>query len=110
MTDEEKSRQAFYGGAWAMEEYQNISGLVPFDGKKRGEALVRANPKIIESSNKGVQLLIISWWIGSNNPNEDKPYLYDKGRAGFHLADHLMSELYKNQKIWSTIFNICPLN
>ena len=108
LTAEEKSRQAYYGGASTIETYNNASGLVPYENRENGDALVRANPALIDNSSKNqIQLLVISWSIGGNNQNGDKPQLYNEGRDGFHLADNLMRKLYLSQKIWTEIFLIC---
>lgn len=107
LTAEERSRQAYYGGAAAIEEYHNASGLVPYENRENADALVRPNPALIESSsNDQVQLLVICWSVGENI-NQDKPRLYNEDRDGFHLADDLMNKLYKSQKTWNNIFNIC---
>lgn len=107
LTDEERKRQAWYGGASAMEAYHNASGLVPYEDRDNAEALVRTNPALIEAFSKDqVQLLVIRWSVGGT-ADSDKPRLYNEGRAGSNLADDLMSKLYLNQGIWSGIFEIC---
>lgn len=107
MAADEKKRPAYYGGASAMEEYHNASGLVPYGNRENADALVRANPALIDGSSKDkIQLFVIRWSVG-NSTDMDKPRLYSEGRRGFHLADNLMSKLYKNQTIWNYIFSIC---
>lgn len=101
MTEEERKRDAYYRG-------EDFSGLMPYAQRKYGDALVRINPVFIEEISKpGIQLLVISWSLSSDNMNEDKPRFYDKGRKGFHIADNLMKELYKSPKIWNNVFDIC---
>lgn len=106
LTAEEKSRHAYYGGPWAMEEYHNASCLVPCEKKDMADALVRPNPALINTSNNQVQLLVISWSLFDDNHEEDKPRLYKDGREGFHLADDLMVKLYNNKQTWINIFNL----
>ena len=107
LTAQERTRQAFYGGASAMEAYRNASGLVPYEDRENAEALVRANPALISGSATGqVQLLVISWSVGSPEVY-DKPRMYSGDRAGFRLAETLMKELYLDQKIWNEVFRIC---
>ncbi len=107
LTEDERKRPAYYGGASAIEDYHNASGLVPYENRKNADALVRPNPALIDGNSKDkIQLFVIRWSVGGN-ADLDKPRLYTEGRRGFHLADYLMSELYKNQKIWSEIFKIC---
>ncbi|MDD3080551.1 MAG: hypothetical protein PHH37_15825 [Paludibacter sp.] len=107
LTDEEKTRQAYYGGAWAMDEYHNFSGLVPYDSKENTDALIRPNPALIDSSSiNKIQLLVICWSVGDSNINSDKPRLYNEGRNGFHRTDNLMTELYNNKNIWEHIFSL----
>ena len=111
LTVGERSRQAYYAGAWAMEEYHNASGLIPYESIEKGDALVRTNPALIDNSSRNqIQLLVISWSIGGNNQNGDKPRFYQEGRDGFHLADNLMSKLYFCQTIWTDIIQICNSN
>lgn len=106
LSSEEKAKPAYYGGPWAIEKFNNASALVPSDSQVKGEALVKANPALVDvSSINQVQLLVVSWHI-DNNQNKDKPRLYSKGRTGFHLADDLMVKLYNNDIIWKNIFNI----
>jgi len=106
LTADEKKRPAYYGGASAIEDYHNTSGLVPYENKENSDALVRPNPALIDGNSKDkIQLLVIRWSVGGN-VDLDKPRLYTEGRRGFHLADKLMSELYKSQKIWNEIFKI----
>lgn len=108
LTLDEKKRPAYYGGASAMEEYHNTSGLVPYENKEDADMLVRPNPALIDGSMKSkAQLLVICWSVGSSSTDSDKPRLYSEGRNGFHLADNLMSKLYHDQTIWSNIFGIC---
>ncbi len=103
LTAAERVRQACYGGISAMEAFHNLSGLVPEGSEVSGEPLVRANPALIDpSSANRIQLLTIRWLVGEGE-NADKPRFYNEGREGFSLADHLMSTLYANQKIWARI-------
>lgn len=106
LSPEETKRQAYFGGAWAMDEYQNSSGLVPYEHRETGDALIKINPALIGGSN-GVQLLVISWSLGGNGQNIDKPRFYNDGHEGFFLAEYLMTKLYFNPRIWSNIFQIC---
>ena len=107
LTTDERNRQAWYAGSSAMEAYHNASGLVSYEDRENADALVRPNPALIESSSKDqVQLLVICWSVGES-ADSDKPRLYNEGRAGFHLAHHLMSKLYLDQKIWAAIFQTC---
>jgi len=108
MTEEEKKRPAYYGGGTAMEEYHNLSELVPFEHKEAGELLAKVNPALTKEIQKsGIQLIVLRWSIDSDNQNGDKPRFYNKGRAGFNLADKLMARLYKESKIWQRVFSIC---
>jgi len=107
LTAQERTRQALYGGASAIEAYRNASGLVPYEDRRNAEALVRPNPALITGSATGqVQLLVVSWTVGSPDVY-DKPRMYAEDRAGFHLAENLMRQLYLDQKIWSEVFRIC---
>jgi hypothetical protein len=107
LSAEGQKQQAWFSGASAVETYKNASGLVPFEDRHNAHALVRYNPSLIEGSSKDqVQLLVICWSVGESI-DSDKPRVYKEGRAGFHLAHHLMSQLYLDQKIWAAIFQIC---
>ncbi|MDP4273348.1 MAG: hypothetical protein Q8907_03620 [Bacteroidota bacterium] len=106
LTPEERKRQAYYGGASAMEDYHNVSELVPYEHRENGDALIRINPALINGSNE-VQLLVIYWSLGGNSQNIDKPRFYNDGPEGFFLAEYLMSKLYGKQEIWSNIFRLC---
>lgn len=108
LTAEERTRQAYYGGAWAMDEYHNASGLVPYENRENGDALARPNPALIDASAKDkIQLLVVCWSVGKSTVDSDKPRLYNEGRKGFSLADNLMKELYDQKDIWNAIFSRC---
>ena len=102
MTDEEKKRNAYYGG-------EGISQLMPYEQRQYGEALVKINPAMVqETAKSGIHLLVLSWSVSADNAaDEHKPYLYNKGSKGYYHTDFLMSELYKNKEIWERIFNMC---
>ena len=103
LSTEERSKQACYGGASAMERYHNASGLVRDGNSEDSEVLVKPNPALIDPSPANqIQLLVISWSVGDGE-NVDKPRFYNEGGDGFNLADYLMSKLYNNQRIWSRI-------
>lgn len=102
MTEEEKKREAYYGG-------EDISRLMPYEQKQYGDALVKINPALIqETAKSGIHLITLLWSVSSDNAaDEDKPRLYNKGSKGYYRTDFLMSELYKNKEIWERIFNMC---
>lgn len=103
LSAEERNRPAYYAGALAMEEFQNVSGLVPYVSREKGDALVRPNPSLTDNSpTNQIQLLVISCSIRQDNPRS-----HSHGRAGFDLADDLMRKLYQEPKIWSKIFSLC---
>lgn len=103
LTASERLKQAWYGGASAMERYHNVSGLVPDGNSENSDALVKPNPALIDASSANrIQLLVISWSVGDGD-NADKPRFYKEGREGFDLADDLMSKLYHNQTLWRRI-------
>jgi len=107
MTVEEKNQQAYYGGAGAMDVYHNYSGLVPCDEKDKGDALVRANPKLIKNnSGNDIELTVIRWSVGNSIENYN-PGLYNEDCNGFNLADCIFKSLYQDQIIWQNIFNLC---
>ncbi len=107
LTAEERSRQAYYGGPAAIEEYRNASGLVSYESRENGEAMVRANPALIANSSKNqIQLLVIGWSLGENPQNADKPRFYNEGTEGFRLAYSKMAELYQQKKIWEQVFQM----
>ena len=93
--------------SWAIEEYHNVSGLVPYSNKENGEALVKANPELINNSSKDkIQLLIIAWSLGGSSQNIDKPRFYNEGSKGFRIAYNKMAELYRQKKIWEQVFQM----
>lgn len=107
LTVEERKQQAYYAGSWAMEEYHNASGLVPYGSRDHGDALVRANPALIDNSSKDkIQLLVIGWSLGRIPQNLDKPRFYNEGTEGFLLADSKIAELYQQKKIWEQVFQM----
>ncbi len=107
LTSEERKQQAYYMGSLAIEEYHNVSGLVPYSSKENGEALVKANPELINNSSKDkIQLLIIAWSLGGNSQNIDKPRFYKEGNKGFRIAYNKMAELYRQKKIWEQVFQM----
>lgn len=108
LTAEQRTRQAYYAGASAMEEYHNVSGLVPYENRENADALVRLNPALIDASAKDkIQLIVSCWSVGKSTVDSDKPRLYNEGRKGFSLADNLMKKLYDQKEIWDAIFAIC---
>lgn len=100
MTEEERKREAYYGG-------EDITGLVPYEQRKYGEELVRINPSLMhETSKSGIHLLVLSWTISSDNMNSDKPRFYNKKTYGYYHVDYLMSKLYENREIWRKVFDM----
>lgn len=102
MTEEEKNREAYYGG-------EDISHLMPYEQKQYGDALVKINPALIqETSKSGIHLITLLWSVSSDNAaDEDKPRLYNKGSKGYYHVDYLMNKLYENREIWNEIFDVC---
>lgn len=101
MTEEEKKRDAYYGG-------EDVSGLVPYEQRQFGEALIKVNPALIQALTKGrTALVVLSWSISSDSATDgDKPRFYNKGNKGIYHVDYLMSKLYENQQIWNDIFSM----
>lgn len=106
LTAEEKKRPAYHGGASAIEDYHNASGLVPYENRENADALVRPNPALIDGNIKDkIQLLVIRWSVGGN-VNLDMTQLYSGERKGFLLADRKMAELYQEKNIWKQVFQM----
>lgn len=107
MPSSERNNPAYYSIA-AMEKYGNLSGLVPAALATAEMALVRIAPvfKELTKNNSTIKLLVISWNLGNTNSSKDKPRQYSDGNTGFLLADNKMAELYKQQNIWDSIFNL----
>lgn len=104
---EERRSPAWYSPG-AGESGNRLSGLVSSENQKWADALVKPNPALVDRSAGGqIQLLIVSWTMGDDNTNADKPRLYDEGRKGFHLADNLMKELYNHAPVWQKIAVLC---
>lgn len=103
----EKNSPAYYS-VGAMEKYGNLSGLVPAEQAKEDMALVRIAPVFdkLKENKSAIKLLVISWNLGNNSSITDKPRCYSGGTTGFMLADNKMVELYNQQDIWESIFNL----
>ena len=104
MSPAERKQPAWYA-VGAFEKYGNLSGLVPESGRESGTALVRLAPAYAGMTNNknAIKILILSWNVGSDNSNSDKPYLFDGEPQGFQLADYYMARLYHQQTIWNNI-------
>jgi len=104
MSPAERKQPAWYA-VGAFEKYGNLSGLVPESGRESGTALVRLAPAYAGMTNNknAINMLILSWNVGSDNSNSDKPYLFDGEPQGFQLADYYMARLYHQQTIWNNI-------
>jgi hypothetical protein len=100
----ERKQPAYYA-VGAFEKYGNFSGLLPESGKDSGTALVRPAPAYggMANNKSAINLLIISWNVGTDNANSDKPRLFHGDAKGFMLADYYMVRLYHQQKIWNDI-------
>jgi len=107
LSPEERKSPAYYA-LGAMDQYGNLSGLLPSGHEEEGEALVRINPvlKNVVGNNTTFELLVISWYLGKSNDSDDNPRLYSDGNKGFMLADYHMAELYKQQDLWNKIFDL----
>ena len=106
LTADEKKRPAYCGGASAIEDYHNASGLVSYKNRENADALVRPNPALIDGNSKDkIQFLVIRWSVGGN-VNLDMTQLYSGGRKGFLLADRKMAELYQGKNIWKQVFQM----
>lgn len=107
LSPEERKSPAYYA-LGAMDQYGNLSGLLPSGHEDEGEALVRINPvlKNVVGNTSAIELLVISWYLGKSNDSDDNPRLYSDGNKGFMLADYHMAELYKQQDLWNKIFDL----
>lgn len=108
MSAQERKRQAYYGGAAAMEAYHNFSGLLPYADADKGDKLAMINPllsKKCESSK--IELLVIAWFVGSTDYGGDKPRFYKENDDRLDFSEHAMSRLYFTKYIWDRIFQIC---
>jgi len=103
----ERKQPALYA-VGAFEKYGNFSGLVPESNREEGTALVRLAPAYASMTNnkQTINMLVISWNVGSDNSNSDKPRLFDDEPDGFLLADYYMARLYHQQEIWNNIISL----
>lgn len=107
MSPAERKQPAVYA-VGAFEKYNNYSGLVPVSNSGEGTALVRlpaSNSSMADNKN-ALKVLILSWNVGSDNSNSDKPHLFHGDPEGFQLADYYMARLYHQEKIWRDIISL----
>jgi len=109
LTPAERGKPARYSPG-AMEEYNNLSGLIYDDNSDEGDALVKIAPEFAGLANEttAIRLLVVCWNLGDDNSISDKPRLYNmKANAkGFALADYYIARLSRQQKIWNNIINL----
>lgn len=103
----QRNNPAYYSIA-AMEQFGNLSGLVPAEQATEEMALVRISPAFnqLKENTSAIKLLVISWNLGNHNSIHDKPRFYEGGLTGFMLADNKMAQLYNQQNIWESIFKL----
>lgn len=103
----ERGQPAWYA-LGAFEKYGNSSGLVPESDREAGTALVRLAPAYLSMAGHkdAINMLILSWNVGSVNAEADKPHLFHGKPEGFQLADYYMARLYHQQKIWSSLISL----
>lgn len=103
----ERKQPALYS-VGAFEKYGNFSGLVPESDREAGTALVRPAPEYASLAYKknSINMLILSWNVGSDNSNADKPRLFNSEPKGFMLADYHMARLYNQKTIWDKIISL----
>jgi len=82
--------------------------LVPESDREAGTALVRLAPAYLSMAGHkdAINMLILSWNVGSVNAEADKPHLFHGKPEGFQLADYYMARLYHQQKIWSSLISL----
>lgn len=103
----QRNSPAYYS-IGAIEQYGNISGLVPAEQATKEMALVRIAPAFNQwkENTSAIKLLVIHWNLGNDNSIQDKPRYYHGGSTGFMLADNKMAQLYNQQNIWESIFKL----
>lgn len=107
MSPSQRNSPAYYS-IGAMEQFGNLSGLVPAEQATEEMALVRIAPAFnqLKENTSAIKLLVIRWNLGNDNSIHDKPRYYDGGLTGFMLADNKMAQLCNQQNIWESIFNL----
>ena len=107
MSPAERKQPAWYA-VGAFEKYGNLSGLVPESDRETGTALVRLAPAYagMAGNKNAVNMMVLSWNVGSDNANDDKPRLFHDVPKGFLLADYYMARLYYQQTVWNNIISL----
>ena len=54
-------------------------------------------------------MLIVSWNVGPDISDSDKPVLFDYEPKGFLLADYYMARLYHQKTVWNKIIGLVSL-
>jgi len=103
MSSYERKRQAFYSLA-ALENFDNVSGLLPESHKNNGDALVRINPQLVDDNIDKIQLVSIQWHL-KNNQHYDSPRLITISSDPGYITDNKILKLYSDKVLWSNLFN-----
>lgn len=102
MSIDEKALQAFYSEA-AMEQFNQLSGLVPVGKEKYGNAVIKINPTLQSAcSSNMIRLITLKWEL----INGDSPTDFTGEPIGNNLADTILVKLYNNRVIWQQIYSL----
>lgn len=104
MSAAERQRQGYYS-LEAMERFNNVSGLLPKEYIKSGDALVRINPDLVNDNPDNIQLVSIHWYMMNEEFSDVPRKLNYSDDAGF-LTDNVILNLYKDNTFWTEIFKL----
>lgn len=104
MSAAERQRQGYYS-LEAMEKFNNVSGLLPKEYIKSGDALVRINPELVTDNPQNIQLISIHWHM-MNEEFSDVPRKLNYSNNVSYLTDNVILDLYKDKTFWYEIFKL----
>ncbi|GAB4447483.1 MAG: hypothetical protein Fur0028_02410 [Bacteroidales bacterium] len=104
MSTTERQRQGYYS-LEAMERFNNVSGLLPKEYIKSGDALVRINPALVNDNPDNIQLVSIHWYM-MNEEFSDVPRKLNYSDDASLLTDNIILDLYKDKTFWTDIFKL----
>ncbi|MDD4190474.1 MAG: hypothetical protein PHI28_04035 [Mangrovibacterium sp.] len=111
LSPEQRKKQAHYN-VDAREDYNNHSGLVPFEKAKpriNCDPLIRINKNTVDANNPEPQLMVIKWSIlfpSAKSHLSPRFFDDDEKRYRANRGDIGIAELYKQKDIWENVFDL----